>query len=404
MYYTHARRPVPQAAAHHLLDTWKMFQTITLPCGETAFPQGMDWELHGLSFINLYASLACRYQDPLAARMEDNCLQYMRAWQAMCQGDLAVPGSRLGFTRHAICAEQASYAFLAHKIFGPPAKELTSSKAASQLQGTWTHDFVEFIAHRTESKFVSFSWKNRIMGLLIPIGQGHDGNPHVTLPIPGGFVGSFELSPKQASGPKTVEHVWKEAPSGFETTGSLLLNGGLLKQTIRVTSVGKQTVVYQDRVTALSDVSVSRELGVPVGIENDEVTGGKRVVYHQDGQMTFDWRKPQPQAALPGSWANVDRRLGIVMAAGSGLSYHQATGYDPHTAVCADVLYGSFSDRSQHFKSGDQVAHRIVVFFVEVTPRKTAALSKSVHLEDTVAPPVLRFKVPEGGRVEVPLL
>ena len=58
LYYTYASRPVPQAATHHLLDTWQMFQTILLPWGESAYPQGMDWELHGLPYLNLYASLA----------------------------------------------------------------------------------------------------------------------------------------------------------------------------------------------------------------------------------------------------------------------------------------------------------------------------------------------------------
>ena len=404
MYYTYAGRPVPQAATHHLLDTWKMFQTIILPSGEPAYPQSMDWELHGLSLMNLFASLGSRHHDALAARMEENCLQYMRAWQTMCHGDLAVPGSRLAFTRHAICAEQASYAYLAHKVFGPPTKEISASKAASQLQGAWTHDFSEFIIHRTESKFASFSWKNRIMGLVIPIGPGHDGNPIVTVPINTGFVGSFDLTPKKPAGPKTAEHVWSETPNGFETTGSLVLNGGLLKQTIRVTSVGKQTVVYQDRVTALSDVSVSRELGVPVGIENDEVTGGKRMVYHQDGNTTFDWKTPHPPLALPGSWANVDSRLGVVMAVGSGLSYQQATGYDPHTAVCPDILYGSFSDRSQHFKAGEQVAHRVVLFFVEVSPKTTSTLSRSFTIVEGPGAQALRFKLPEGGHAEVPLL
>jgi hypothetical protein len=404
MYYTYAGRPVPQAATHHLLDTWKMFQTIILPSSESAYPQSMDWELHGLSFINLYASLASRHQDTLAARMEDNCLQYERAWQAMCHGDLAVPGSRLGFTRHAICAEQAAYAFLAHKVFGPPAKEITARKAASQLQGVWPHDYSEFIVHRTDSKFVSFSWKNRIMGLLIPIGQGHDGNPNVTYPLTSGLVGSFELTPKKPAAPKTVEHVWNETPNGFETTGSLLLNGGLLKQTIRVTSVGKQTVVYQDRVTALADVSLSRELGVPVGIENDEVTGGKRAVYYQGGRTTFDWKTPRPPLALTSSWANVDGRLGVVMVAGSGLSYQPAPGYDPHTAVCSDVLYGSFSDHPRHFNAGEQVAQRTVLFFIEVTPKTTATLSRSFTIAETSGRQVLRFKLPEGGQREVPLL
>ena len=229
-------------------------------------------------------------------------------------------------------------------------------------------------------------------------------SPWCPVTITTGLVGSFDLTPKKPAGPKAAEHVWHEATNGFETTGALLLNGGLLKQTICVTSVGKQTVVYQDRVTALSDVSISRELGAPVGIENDEVTGGKRIVYHRDGKTTFDWRTPQKPLALPGSWANVDGRLGVVMAAGSGLSYHQAAGYDPHTAVCPDILYGSFSDRPQHFKAGEQVAHRVVLFFVEVTPKTTSTLSRSFTIAEKSGAQVLRFKLPEGGEAAVPLL
>jgi SAM-dependent methyltransferase len=38
--------------------------------------------------------------------------------------------------------------------------------------------------------------------------------------------------------------------------GTLLLQGGRLKQTLAVTSIGEQTMVYQDGVTAVSDVSV----------------------------------------------------------------------------------------------------------------------------------------------------
>ena len=323
----------------------------------------------------------------------------------MRQGDLAVPGSRLAFTRHAICAEQAAYAFLAHKVFGPPAREISARKAAApNSKASGQHPYVQFIAHRTESKFASFSWKNRIMGLLIPIGPGPRRQPHVTVPITSGFVGSFELAPAKPTRPEALEHAWHEATNGFETTGSLLLNGGLMKQTLRVTSVGEQTVVYQDRVTALADVSLSRELGVPIGIENDEVSGGKRVVYHRDGKTTFDWKTPQKPLALPGSWANVDGRLGVVMAVGSGLSYHQAAGYDPHMAVCPDILYGSFSDRPQHFQAGDQVAQRIVLFFVEVTPKTTSALSRAFSIAEESGTRVLRFKLPEGGHAEVPLL
>ena len=237
------------------------------------------------------------------------------------------------------------------------------------------------------------------MGTLIPIGEGHAGNPFFTIPTANGLVGSIELSPAGNTKTKLLDRTWKKTANGFETTGTLLTNSGLLKQMLRVDSVGDKTVVYQDRVSALSDVSLARELGVPVGIENDQLTGGRRTVHHRDGKTAFDSEKPQPPAAIPGPWANVDGRLGVVSVVGSGLTYAQAAGYNAQ-AVCADVLYGSYSDRPRSFKAGDEVARRIVLFFVEVTPEETSALSQSVRIEGDV----LRFTLPEGGEAEVSLL
>jgi hypothetical protein len=418
MHYVYARRPVPQAATHHLMDTWRMFQTILLPWAETAFPQGMDWELHGLPPTNLFASLACYMRDPLAAEMEKTSMQYIRAWQEMSGGSLTVPGSKLGFTRHSIQAEQVTYGYLAHKLFRregevpsepglaalpDSAQQELRPPAASTRPLVRNFSSIGVILHRTESKLVTFSWKYRIMGMLIPIGEGHAGAPFFTVPITNGLVGSIELSPAGDTKAKVLERAWKKTGIGFDTTGDLLTNGGLLRQTLRVTSVGEKTVVYQDCVSALSDVSVARELGVPFGIQNDKLTGGRRTVYHKDGKTIFDWQKPQKPDAIPGGWANVDGRSGVVSLAGSGLTYVQAAGYNPQ-GVCADVLYGSYSDRPRSFKAGDEVARRVLLFFVEVTPDETSALAESARIEDTPDGQVLRFKLPDGGEGEVPLL
>ena len=419
MYYTYAGRRVPAAATHHLMDTWRMFQTILLPWGEAAFPQGMDWELHGLPIINLQAFMATYMHDPAAAGMEQASLQYMRAWQEWAGGDMTVPGSSLGFTRHAICAEQVAWSYLSHKLFGPTPPSPPLSKGGKHPaplgkggkhpptldKGGFVRRYssVDVILHRTESKLASFSWKNRIMGMLVPVGEGHAGNPFFTFPITNGLVGSIELSPAGDTKTSVLERAWRKTSKGFETTGVLVTNGRQLKQTLRVASIGAKTVVYQDRVTALSDVSVTREMGVPIGIENDQISGGKRVVYHRDGRIVFDWQKPQPTVAIPGPWVNVDGRLGVVTAAGSGLAYSQATAYNPQ-AVYADVLYGSFSNAAESLAAGDEVARRIVLLCVEITPEETSALSRSVRIEDRPDGQVLHFALPEGGEAEVSLL
>jgi hypothetical protein len=239
--------------------------------------------------------------------------------------------------------------------------------------------------------------------MLIPIGDGHDGQPYFTAPIPNGLIGSFEVAPKGDTKVKIVEHAWSTNLNGFETSGTLLLNNGRLEQRIQITSLGETIVVYQDRVRALADISISAEHGVPVGIENDKVTGGKRTVFHQGGETAFDFTRPQAPVSIAGSWANGDGRLGVITVTGSGMKYVQATGYHPGMAVCADVLYASFSDGSKSFKSGEEVARRTVVFLVEANPKQTAAVSKSLQITKRDGVLVLRFQRPEGGTAEVPL-
>ncbi|HEX3628554.1 MAG TPA: hypothetical protein VH280_24355 [Verrucomicrobiae bacterium] len=401
LYYAYAGKPVPQTATHHLMDVWQMFRTIVLPWGETAYPQGMDWELHGLPYINLYAALGTRWQDPFAAHMEQDTLQYMRAWQVMCHGNLTLRGSQAGFGRHAVNVEQAAYGLLAHKIFGPSANPLTARAANVREEGVWDYPYVDFIEHRTLQKFASFSWKNHIMGMLMPI-EDHEGNPEFTVPLEGEFIGSFQVAGR-GNRMEVVEHSNKQMPNGFETSGTVLVKGGWLKQTLRMISVGNQTVVYEDHVMALTNVTVRGEQGVPIGIENDWLTGGTRLVSNEAGKIKFNWQKPQKPVVLPGAWANVDGRLGVVMMSGSGLAYAQATGYTPGISVCTDILYGSYSNKARQFKAGDEVAHRVGIFFTEVTPQETSKLAKSCKIETTPGGQVLRLKQPDGKVAELPL-
>lgn len=403
LYYAYARRTIPAAANHHLIDTWHTFETIMLPWGEAAYPQGMDWELHGLPFLNLFATLATRDHDRFAARMEQTSLQTIRAWQRSNAGSLAPPGSSLGIIRHAINVEQASYGLLAHEVFGPAAQQLTATDANEHVAGVHEFPFVQIIAHRTQQKFVSFSWKNRIMGLVIPIGEGHNDTPNFTVPITNGLVGSFDLMPRAEQPPTVVRHSWKKTPAGFETTGTILLNGGKLKQTLRLTSIGDQVVVYEDRVTAMADVTVDRERGVPLGIENDPLTGGLRTLTGNDHQAILDWHKPAAPITLAGNWANVDGRLAVVMLEGTGLNYTQASKYSPGISVGGDILYGSYSNHRRQFKPGDKVAHRLAVVLTETSPEQTAAIANSCRVKKSGDSPILNFELSDGKRVSLSL-
>jgi hypothetical protein len=402
MHCVYGHHAIPQAIDHHLADTWNVLKTIMLPCGESAFPQGMDWEIHGLPNINLLATFATYKKDSFAAEKEKIVLQRIRTWQKMQNGNLAVPGSSLGFTRHAIVIEQVAYGLMAHKLFGPAADETTRGEFAAPLECVRHYPSIDVSIHRTADKFFSFSWKNRIMGMLIPIGPGFENSPHFTVPIHDGFVGSMELSAGNKSSAKVIDHTYKELANGFETAGTLHVNGDRIEQTMRISSLGEKVVVYQDRVRALADVTVARELGVPIGIENDELSGRERILYHQDGKTVVNWHEQSREIEVPGAWVNVDSRLALIKIAGADLSYKKANGYNAQ-AVCADILYGSFSNQRRKFKAGDEIARRIIICAADISPEQTEELLKSSKLQHTAAGKELHFKLPDGGNAKVRL-
>ncbi|HZZ42964.1 MAG TPA: hypothetical protein VFE58_08500, partial [Tepidisphaeraceae bacterium] len=222
MYYKYAGKEVPGTAEHHLMDTWGMFKGIILGSGEPIYPQGMDWELHGLSVVNLFASLGTWKKDALAARLEGREIQSLRTWQNWAGGDLMVPGSRLGFTRHACEVEQVDYAYLAHQIFGKEAEPMGAGEAEKEVEGVRDYGDVGVTLQRTASKLVSVSWKNRVMGQVVPISGSDRENPFFTVPMVGGLFGSMQVA--GAKGKDTVvEHSSRVNANGFETEGELLI-------------------------------------------------------------------------------------------------------------------------------------------------------------------------------------
>jgi len=402
MFYKYAGNPIPEAAGHHLLDNWRLMQNIMLPSSYWAFTQGMDWALNSEGHIHYLAWLATYSKDPLAAGMERRLAQYISGHQQIHGGEnFAGPASRLGFAREAIVAERLSYSYFYHRLLGGIESDKTI-EVSPELLGVRRYTFVDVITHCTGSKFASFSWKNKIMGLVMPIAD-HLENPCFTSPNTSSLVGSFALE-GGSSGLKVLERTWHKTADGFETEGKLQV--GHLKQTIKFISVGEKTVIYMDRVTADYDVTVKQELGAYVTIENDEFTGDQRTLYWAGGSQVVKGPDTEGLIRIPGNWANVDGRLGMVaptdrggLVKGSGLAYRDVKPYNRDGAR-EDFLFGSYSEAPRKFKAGEEVARRIVVLFTETSPEETASLAEKIQvIGDT-----LHLTLPEGGEHEFPAI
>jgi len=126
-------------------------------------------------------------------------------------------------------------------------------------------------------------------------------------------------------------------------------------------------------------------------------------MYHDNGKIVFDWQNPKPSTTVPGSWANVDGRLGIIVIEGSGISYSQAKSYTSGISVYTDTLNASYLDQSRHFNTGETVARRVVLLLTENSPEQTATLARSIRIEDSGQEKGLYFNLPEGGQTRVSL-
>jgi hypothetical protein len=401
LFYAYAGLPIPQAAGHNLKQNWALLQTIMLPHGYWAYTQGMDWALNSDGHTHYLAFLSGYLKDPLAHGMEKIVAQYVRGHQLLHGGRFAGPASHLGFAREAITAERIVYSLMLHQTLGFPEPERTIRDTA-ELEGVHKYNFVDVMSHRTDSKFASFSWKNQIMGVVMPIGAGHEGSPFFTTPLTNGLVGSFVVSGGKPGGPKVIGRVWSRTLKGFQTSGTMLINGGALEHRLLFASIGEKTVVYADRVTAMTNLTITRETGVPVGIENDEFTGDQRVLYHAKGSQTITGPGTEAIIRIPGKWANVDGRLGMVVVQGSGLVYQDIAGYNRDGAR-QDFLYGSFSDNERKVKAGQEVARRVVVLYAETSPQDTAQLAEQARIEKTPSGSVLHIALPEGGEYQIKL-
>ena len=174
------------------------------------------------------------------------------------------------------------------------------------------------------------------------------------------------------------------------------VNDGLLRQEVAVATAAPGVLAYVDRVTARQNVTVTEERGLPVGVENDEVTGNRRRLITQGGKQTVIGGE-QKDHALPGSWVNIDGRLGLVTARGSSLLY-RAAGKPNRPGAREDILIGAHRSGPRSFAKGGVVADRAGLLLPDASPEETGKIATTLRVERGKGGTTLRFTGPDGRR------
>ncbi len=402
-------KPVPQALQHSVVNGWNMLRYVALPDGEWLYPQGLDWDLHDYEHLHYWTMLGTLYRDPLAALLEKRTVGYARKRQILNgDGRFVGPSSSLGFAREAVQAERVAFSLLMHQVFEPPAPtnamattmtdQAQWQRAVSAMAPVRAFDGAGFVVHRTPRGVLSFSWKNRLMGLATPQSQTHLDAPYVTTPLLTSLTGRFTLQEppdKNSARFQVLRQAVATDKNGFSLAIESEINNGALRQQIAVASLEPGILVYLDRVVAQKDVTVLEEQGLPLSIENDEVSGNQRRLSTQEGSQLLTGGQ-EKQIALAGHWANIDGRLGLI-APDSPLLY-KAAGKPNRAGAREDILFGSWKSGARTFKVGETVAERASLWILDSSPAETARIAASTQVERGPNGITVRFTAPDKRR------
>ena len=397
--YRFANKPIPDALKFNILEGWQMLRYVVLEDGEWLYPQGLDWDLHDYEHLHYWTMLATLFHDPVAALLEERTVRFARRRQEInSDGSFVGPSGNLGFAREAVQAERVVFALLMHQQFGTPplASPHDWQRMTASLEPVRAFLPSGFVVHRAERGVLSFSWKHNLMGLVAPV-SGSAENPYVTTPYPQSLVGGFDIDGQKAPDAgrfavtRRLIHTDRE---GFAAVVEVTRNAGRLRQQIAVATVSPGILVYIDRVTALSDVTITQERGLVVGIENDDVSGGnRRIVSEKSDPLTIDAGKAG-EYALAGNWVSIDDRLSLVVAPDSHLSY-RATDKFNRAGAREDFLYGQFTTEPRSFTAGSTVASRVGLLLPGATAVGTAQIAASLHVEQSPTGRTARFVGPD---------
>jgi len=275
--------------------------------GSPVFFGGNDWKIfHSQSTdVVLYTVVNLLEDDGRAAYVEQVAVDWLGKIQAQEQGyynvrrDLEYGG--LSATRLIAC-------YLAHAVAGEGARPISEMEFDRRASGVFHLESGDAILHRTATKFASFSWGPKRMGLALP----RDGNwvvwPHFASYL--GIVDGQDPSAKNAKLTRLKSDVGEDR---FTVAGTLQRCRGRLVHDFAFASLPEDVTVYVERLTPGEGFSYStRETGV---IGHEYALGATtRRLYGRFGEMEVVALGGRAEVhELETDWLNLGDQVGYVV-------------------------------------------------------------------------------------------
>lgn len=309
-------------ADHNVLNVWSNLSHLVLDSGEFAYPSGLDWELHDYEQNSYVTWLAAHFNDPLA-RWEDNQLAQLVRYRQIVNGNGTFVGpSGGGFFREAVEARRTAIAWLhwANADF-PTGPTVAPGTAFEYLPD------VGIMVQRGPFGFAGLCYgpqtngaSPRIMALIEPAAASVPTNAFVTTPRLPGIIGLGALG--NPTGARVVSLVTNA--NGFQA--ELQLTNGVNGTTeVYVNCTGETVAIVE--VPWPASVSGISAGSFCVGIENDPLIGGSRLIEWAGGSATITNRTGLA-LNITNNWVCVAGRYGLTAGPAGYFNYQAASSYN----------------------------------------------------------------------------
>lgn len=315
-----AGRTLPAACGHHCREVFELFIDCMAWDGGPVYFAGTDWKLYHehCSEIVLYTMLSLLTADRRAAFLEGTALKWLTGQQQAEKGYYNV---RRDLEYGGLCATRLIVCCLAHGLIGSPPEPITAADFDRLATGTRHLAAGKTVVHRTPSKFASFTWAQKRMGLALP----RDGT-WVIWPHFASYLGIFDGRDSSQRNARLEDIHVDVQPESFQISGVLLRCNGKLVQDFCYASPPGDYTVYIERLQAKKDFRPeSRETGV-IGLEYP-LGSNHRVLFGPWGTLKTTGYGGQAKIhTLHGDWLNIDNQVGYVVLRTDGrrnvIRYH----------------------------------------------------------------------------------
>jgi hypothetical protein len=308
VHYLLGQQSVPTGAVlHHVPDCFRVLTRCMAWDASAVYFSGDDWKgLHTqCADLVIYTLLSTLAGDAHAASLEEVGVEYLRRIQQLEEGYY---NDRRDLEYGGLCASRLIACYLAHAMLGEGASPAGAQAMQEYLSNVTYLQSGQAVLHRTPTKFASFSWGPKRMGLALPVNGTWAVWSHFAGYI--GRINGTDASENQAILEALVPDI---QPSSFSVAGRLKRFDGGLTQEFAFASLQRDIVVYVERLTAEAGFSMaSRETGI-VGHEY-EIGENTRRFYHASGSTTVTGEgNPAQVLEWPTDWLNMDGRVGYVI-------------------------------------------------------------------------------------------